>query len=153
MHYHSPLKTNVLLKEHELIRNNDIMSRTFYFGTTAMYIDIEANENIHENFSMLYRGISESREIYCIKYNIEGKESPVQVIGWDSETRSPCAAYACEIEESGDGVATLIYGGTGGIRIKPLEDETDWELGAPKQKGITHLVYPRECFIIYKDEI
>lgn len=118
-----------------------------------MYIDIEANENIHENFSMLYSDISKSREIYCIKYNIEGKESPVQVIGWDRETRSPCAAYACEIEESGDGIAILIYGGTGGIRIKPLEDETDWELGALKQKGITHLVYPRGCFIVYKDEI
>ena len=57
-----------------------------------MYVDVEANENIHENFSMLYRDVSVSREIYCIKYNLEGEESPVQVIGWDKETQSPCAA-------------------------------------------------------------
>ena len=118
-----------------------------------MYVDVEANENIHESFSMLYRDVSKSREVYCIKYNIEGEESPVQVIGWVKETQSTCAAYACQVEESGDGVAILIYGGTGGIRIKPLEDETEWELGAPKQKGATHLVYPRDCFIVYKDEI
>ena len=118
-----------------------------------MYVDVEANENIHENFSMLYREVSVSREIYCIKYNIEGEESPVQVIGWDKETQSPCAAYACQIEESGDGIATLIHGGTGGIRIKLLEDEAEWKLGEPKQKGVTHLVYPRDCFIVYKDEI
>ena len=118
-----------------------------------MYVDVEANENIHENFSMLYRDVSVSREIYCIKYNIEGEESPVQVIGWDKETQSPCAAYACQIEESGDGIATLIHGGTGGIRIKLLEDEAEWKLREPKQKGVTHLVYSRDCFIVYKDEI
>jgi len=118
-----------------------------------MYVDVESNENIHENFSMLYRDVSKSREIYCIKYNIDGEESPVQIIGWDKETQSPCSAYACQVEESGDGVATLIHGGSGGIRIKPLEDETEWDLGATKQKGATHLIYPRDCFIVYKDEI
>ena len=51
-----------------------------------MYVDVEANENTHENFSMLYRDVSVSREVYCIKYNIEGEEYPVQVIGWDKET-------------------------------------------------------------------
>ena len=118
-----------------------------------MYVDVEANNNINETFSMLYRNVSTSREVYCIKYNIDGDESPVQVIGWNKETNSPCAAYACHVEESGDGIAVLIYGGTGGIRIKPLEDETEWRLGAPQQKGATHLVYPRDCFIVYKDEI
>ena len=118
-----------------------------------MYVDVEANENTHENFSMLYRDVSVSREVYCIKYNIEGEEYPVQVIGWDKETQSPCAAYACQIEESGDGVAILIHGGTGGIRIKPLEDKAEWKLGESKQKGATHLVYPRGSFIVYKDEI
>ena len=50
-----------------------------------MYVDVVANENTHESFSMLYRDVSESREVYCIKYNIEGEESPVQVIGWDKK--------------------------------------------------------------------
>ena len=118
-----------------------------------MYVDVEANENIYENFSMLYRDVSNSREVYCIKYNIEGEESPVQVVGWDKETQSSCAAYACQVEESGDGVAILIYGGTGGIRVKLLEDKSEWGLKAPNQKGDTHLVYPRDCFIVYKDEI
>ena len=89
-----------------------------------MYVDVEANENIHENFSMLYRDVSVSREIYCIKYNIEGEESPVQVIGWDKETQSPCAAYACHFEESGDGIATLIHGGE-----VPVEFESNrWKM-------------------------
>ena len=118
-----------------------------------MYIDVEANENINKNFNMLYRDISLSREVYCIKYQMNEDNSPVQVKGWDKETNSPCAAYACQVEESGDGVAILIHGGSGGIRMKPLEDEAEWKLGAPNQQGETHLVYPLDCFIVYKDEI
>ena len=114
---------------------------------------MEANENTSQNFSMLYRDISPSREVYCIKYNMGGDEFPVQVKGWNKETNSPCAAYACQVEESGDGIAILIHGGSGGIRIKPLEDETEWGLGAPNQKGETHLVYPLDSFIVYKDEL
>ena len=76
-----------------------------------------------------------------------------RVVAWDNKTNSPCVAYACQVEESGDGTALLIYGGSGGIRMKPLEDETEWKLGVPNQKGETHLVYPLDCFVIYKDEI
>jgi hypothetical protein len=57
------------------------------------------------------------------------------------------------VEESGDGVALLIYGGSGGVRMKPLEDETQWDPGSLKQWGETHLVYPADCFIVYKDEL
>ena len=118
-----------------------------------MYIDVEAKDNIDKSFSMLYRDISPPREVFCIKYQIDGEDSPVQVKGWDNETNTPCPAYACKVEESGDGASLLIYGGSGGIRMKPLEDETKWELGELKQKGETHLVYPLDCFIVYKDEI
>ena len=118
-----------------------------------MYIDVEAKDNTNKNFSMLYRDISPSREVYCIKYQINDEDLPVQVKGWDNETNSPCTAYACQVEESGDGVALLIYGGSGGIRIKPLEDKTEWNLGEQTQRGETHLVYPIDSFIVYKDEI
>jgi len=118
-----------------------------------VYVDVEANKNTNKSFSMLYRDISESREVFCIKYSLGEEESPVQIKGWDKETNSPCAAYACQVEESGDGVALLIHGGSGGIRIKPLEDETEWKIGVPNQRGETHLVYPLDSFIVYKDEL
>lgn len=118
-----------------------------------MYIDVEANGNVEKNFSMLFRDVSTSREVYCIKYQMNGEDAPVQVKGWDNETNSPCAAYACKVEESGDGMALLIYGGSGGIRMKPLEDPSEWKLGTPNQNGETHLVYPLDYFIVYKDEL
>lgn len=118
-----------------------------------MFVDVESNPNIETGFNMLYRDVSQAREVFCIKYNLNGAEQPVQVTGWDAESASPCPAFACKVEESGDGMAMLIYGGSGGIRVKPLEDESEWTLNSPNQYGETHLVYPLDCFIVYKDQI
>ena len=37
--------------------------------------------------------------------------------------------------------------------MKPLEDESPWDAAVTAQWGDTHLVYPINCFIVYKDEI
>ena len=119
----------------------------------SLFLEIESNPNVERNFDMIYRDVSPIRELYCIKYNIDGKEQPVQITGWDADTNTPCSAYACKVEESGDGVALLIYGGSGGVRMKLLEDETKWNTQSTEQWGDTHLVYPSNSFAVYKDEL
>ena len=118
-----------------------------------MFLEVEANGNVDLSVSMMYRDITPPREVYCLKYSIQGEEQPVQVVGWDAETHAPCRAFATQVEESGDGMALLVFGGSGGIRLKPLEDETDWKLDDANQSGETHLVYPLDSFIVYKDQI
>ena len=118
-----------------------------------MYVEVETCPNIENDFSMVFKEVTPPREVYCIEYIIEGQDKPAQVIGWNAKTNSPCAAYACKIDESGDGRATLIFGGSGGIRMKELEDESQWDTGSATQWGETHLVYPINCFIVYKDQL
>ncbi|MFQ5451244.1 MAG: hypothetical protein ACE5E9_11500 [Nitrospinaceae bacterium] len=118
-----------------------------------MFVEVEPNPNTGTSFNMIYREVSPPREVFCIKYNARTGEQPVQVTGWDAETNAPCPAFACKIEESGDGVALLIHGGSGGIRMKPLEDESEWNPHATTQWGESHLVYPANAFIVYKDEV
>lgn len=118
-----------------------------------MFIEIEPCGNVDTAFSMMYREMGEPREVFAIKYNRWGRDEPVQVTGWDAETNLPCPAYACRIEESGDGVALLIYGGSGGLRLKDLEDDSPWDLHSPGQWGETHLVYPKNAFVVYMDEL
>ncbi|GIT64802.1 MAG: hypothetical protein Ct9H300mP23_04290 [Nitrospinota bacterium] len=72
---------------------------------------IESNPNVERSFDMVYRDISPTRELYCIKYNIKGEEQPVQITGWNAETNSPFSAYACKVEESGEGLPYLFLGG------------------------------------------
>ena len=118
-----------------------------------MFLEVEANGNVDQSFNMMYRDVTPPREVFCIKYNVNGEELPVQVMGWDAEANAACSAFAAKVEESGDGTALLIYGGSGGIRMKPLEDESNWDLTVENQWGETHLVYPLDSFIVYKDEI
>ncbi len=118
-----------------------------------MFIDVESNPNTETSFNMVFRDVSQKREAFCIKHRVDTEDQPVQVTGWDAETNSPCPAFACKVEESGDGIALLIYGGSGGIRMKLLEDESPWDSASPTQWGDTHLVYPQNSFIVYKDEI
>ncbi|MDA0691506.1 MAG: hypothetical protein O3A78_03700 [Nitrospinae bacterium] len=117
-----------------------------------MFIEVEPNPNTEISFNMVYRNVSEAREVFCIKYQVGTEDQPVQVTGWDAGTNTPCPAYACKVEESGDGIALLIYGGSGGIRMKPFEDESPWDAMSSNQWGESHLVYPVDSFIVYKDE-
>ena len=89
-----------------------------------VFVEVDSNTNTDRTFNMVFRDISLPRELYCIKYPVNGEEQPVQITGWDADSNTSCPAYACKVEESGDGVALLIYGGSGGVRMKSLEDCT-----------------------------
>ena len=118
-----------------------------------MLLDVEPCANTENGISTIYHEASPPREVYCIKYLLGEEEKPMQVTGWDGESNTPCPAYACKIEESGDGIALLIYGGSGGIRMKELEDESNLDCQSATQWVQTHLLYPKDSFIVFKDEI
>ncbi len=118
-----------------------------------MYVEVETGANCDRAFSMLYHDLEPPRAVYCLKYEVEGQRLPVRVTGWDNATNQPCPAYACKIEESGDGVALLVFGGSGGLRLKTLDDNAPWNLSAHGQWNETHLVYPKDAFIVYQDQL
>ncbi|MGV7221488.1 MAG: hypothetical protein ACQ9MH_08190 [Nitrospinales bacterium] len=118
-----------------------------------MFLEVEPNSNVDKSLGLMYKDITSPREVYCIKYLVDGEEKPMQITGWDGDSDKPCPANACHIEESGDGTALLIFGGSGGIRLKDLENESPWDESATDQWGDTHLVYPLDSFIVYKDQI
>ena len=122
-------------------------------GAWTLFLEVDPNPNTEVSVNSVYKDVSRSREVYCVKYSFQEEEEPAQVTGWDAESGKPCPAYACTIEESGDGMALLIYGGTGGIRMKKLEDESDWDVNSSTQRGESHLVYPEDSFIVYKDQL
>jgi hypothetical protein len=57
------------------------------------------------------------------------------VIGWTAEGQ-PCPAQAAIVEDSGEGLATLIYGGTGGLRFRQADSRQPWDAAAPEQWGL-----------------
>tara|TARA_B100001123_G_C14877925_1_gene854767 strand:+ start:50 stop:400 length:351 start_codon:yes stop_codon:yes gene_type:complete len=116
-----------------------------------MFLEIEPCSNCNESFGRIYSVISETKQISSFQYEKDGKEIPVHITGWDGENEIPCPAYACYIEESGDGVALLIYGGSGGIRMKRMDDDSRWDVDNPNQWSESHLVYHRDSIVTYAD--
>ncbi|MGH7274839.1 MAG: hypothetical protein ACREIQ_10330 [Nitrospiria bacterium] len=75
-----------------------------------------------------------------------------QITGWTNAERGPlCPAYARPIEDSGVGIAYLIYGGNYGIRFKPLDDEEEWDLNSPNQWGESYLVLTSTQDLIFEE--
>ena len=116
-----------------------------------MLLEVESCGNFPDSISQMYHVISTPRKIHSIHYEKDGEEINVSIIGWDAETETPCPVYICQIEESGDGVALLIFGGNGGIRMKSLADDSPWDVNDPNQWSESHLVYPRESKVSYLD--
>ena len=65
--------------------------------------------------------------------DISGQDAWCQVTGWDDD--GPCQAMAALAEDSGDGVILLVFGGSEGIRLKPEDDDGDWDLNNMSQWG------------------
>ena len=73
----------------------------------------------------------------------EDNDGMCDVTGWSSEL-GPCAAYAVLVEDSGEGVAMLIYGGDEGIRLKPVGSPDQWDLNSSREWG-------EACLLLDKD--
>ena len=74
------------------------------------------------------------------------------VTGWtDDETAPTCQAYAQQVEDSGAGLTNLVYGGIGGVRLKPVAIEEEWNLESRNQWGEPYLSLADSKDIEYAD--
>jgi hypothetical protein len=71
-----------------------------------------------------------------------GQAQWCDVTGWTT-AGVPCPALVQKVDDSGEGVAFLVHGGDAGLRLRPVEHHTPWQLGDSQQWG--------EPFIILAD--
>ncbi|MBI4598564.1 MAG: hypothetical protein HY737_09225 [Candidatus Omnitrophica bacterium] len=57
-----------------------------------------------------------------------------EVTGWMADGRR-CPAMIQKVDDSGDGVAFLLFGGDGGLRFRPDGSTAPWKLTQPEQWG------------------
>jgi hypothetical protein len=85
-----------------------------------MYLDIAGDEDGLEATIATFRETGPSRPIAAVELVIDGRPTWCRVRGWE---RGPATAWVTPIEESGDGPAQLVHGGSGGIRLQALATE------------------------------
>ena len=110
-----------------------------------MFIEVEVSESA--NCPMSLTRVFDAMEVPIRVSRVTasdpyGEDHLCDVTGWSAS--GECSAYAVLVEDSGEGVAMLIYGGDEGIRLKPVEYEDGWDLNNPHQWG-------EACLLLDKD--
>ena len=110
-----------------------------------MFVEVDVYQSANCPFSVtrmfdaMENPVPVSRVMASDPEDIDGM---CDVTGWSSS--GPCPAYAAHVEDSGDGVAVLIYGGDEGIRLKSVDTHEDWGLDSTRQWG-------EACLLLDKD--
>ena len=106
-------------------------------------VNVEASSNCPMQMERMFETLGEPREVHwAVAPNPMGEDVRCRVTGWSSE--GPCPAYGVLVEDSGEGILMLIYGGDEGIRLKPADSLNEWDVNYPSQWG-------EACLLLDKD--
>ena len=118
-----------------------------------MIVEVESNENCEASFFARFKEVearSTGRQVRLYDRNPAGEW--YWVTGWsDNEETPACPAYAQLVEDSGSGLAHLVYGGLYGLRFKPINIEEPWSLESPHQWGEAYLSLASDRDLRYAD--
>lgn len=106
-----------------------------------MIIEVESNENCQASFFARFKEIAAARPVVQVRlYDRNPAGEWYWVTGWSDHAATPaCQAYAQPVEDSGAGLAHVVFGGIFGLRFKPLDVNEPWNLESRHQWGDTHL--------------
>ncbi|MBI4003183.1 MAG: hypothetical protein HY348_15550 [Nitrospira defluvii] len=106
-----------------------------------MIVEVESNENCDTSFFARFKEVGPARPVVQVRLSDRNPAGEwCSVTGWsDSEQAPACPAYAQVVEDSGSGLAHLVYGGLYGLRFRPLHLDEPWSLVSPQQWGEAYL--------------
>lgn len=114
-----------------------------------MVIDVKANPNCPDEVLLTYKDIVAPRPVRQVRlYRASDAGEMYDVTGWTAVGR-PCPAMAQKIEDSGQGTAIAVFGGDGGVRLRPAVRPAPWSLDAPDQFGEAYVVLADEGDVVY----
>src|SRR5689334_5356072 len=99
-----------------------------------MFLRFEENPNTGFVDDRVFQERSEPREVTHVLRAINGIETWCPVVGLNNAGQ-PQPALACKVEDSGEGMCILIYGGMWGLRLKAPSCNEEWSLEDEHQWG------------------
>jgi hypothetical protein len=112
------------------------MAGTGPFNTDdSMIIEIPPNSNCVPVDARIFHDLEPPSHVSQVRLEHEaGQARWYDVTGW-TVAGAPCPALVQKVDDSGEGVAFLIYGGDAGLRLKPAGYHALWRLDDPEQWG------------------
>lgn len=119
-----------------------------------MIIEVEANDNCETGLFVRFQEVSHARPVSQVRlYDRNPAGEWYWVTGWSDSNAAPvCPAHAQMVEDSGSGLACVVYGGLYGLRFKPIDLDEAWDLGSPYQWGEAYLLLAGDRDLRYGDE-
>jgi len=116
-------------------------------------VEVESNENCESSVFARFKEAGPAKPVLQVRlYDRNPAGEWYWVTGWSEQEATPtCQAYAQLVEDSGAGMAHLIYGGLYGIRLKPIQPDEPWSLVNPNQWGETYLSLASDRDLRYAD--
>ena len=107
-----------------------------------MFIEVESSRNFEGSVFLRFKEVGPAQLLGQVKlYDWSPRGEWYDVIGWtNNETEPLCAALAQPVEDSGAGFVYLVFGGVGGIRLKPTGIDEQWSVESMNQWGDSHLL-------------
>ena len=107
-----------------------------------MVVEVEPNANCEQSVCARFKEAGPARRVVQVKtFERRSEGEWCRVTGWTDDPEHPCCpAQAQRVEDSGSGLAYLIFGGIGGIRLQPITLSEDWDLSSPNQWGEPYLL-------------
>jgi hypothetical protein len=107
-----------------------------------LVIDIPPNSNCEEVSLRVFHDLTPPQRVSGVRLARQaGEVRWHDVTGWTT-AGMPCPAMMQKVDDSGEGVAFLIYGGDAGLRLQPAGRTTPWRLEEPGQWGAPFLLLP-----------
>jgi len=107
-----------------------------------MFLEVESSDNCETSLFLRFKELGPSRTVTQVKsYERSPAGEWCDVVGYTDDVENPwCVASAQPVEDSGAGLAILIFGGVGGLRLKPVSCKEPWDVKSPQQWAETHLL-------------
>jgi hypothetical protein len=118
-----------------------------------MIVEVESNPNCESSIFVRFKEAGPAKRVIQIKsFERSSQGEWCWVTGWTDDSDQPlCPAYAQPIEDSGAGLAFLVFGGIWGVRLRPVALSEDWNLESPNQWGEPYLSLADQKDLIYQD--
>jgi hypothetical protein len=116
-------------------------------------VEVESNENCETGIFARFKEAGPARPVVQVRlYDRNPAGEWYWVTGWSDNDRAPaCPAFAQLVEDSGAGLAHLVYGGIYGLRFKPIAIDEPWSLDSPNQWGEAYLSLSSERDLRYRE--
>ena len=114
-------------------------------------VDVQAGDNCDYPVNRMFSAVGKPKPvIWLCGPGPRGEMGTFQVTGWSAE--GPCPAYAVQVEDSGEGMALLVYGGDEGIRLKSKASLESWSLSNSDQWGEPCLLLDMDSEVEYAEK-